>query len=236
MTYKTYVDPKAFKSAEKIGLRVTTLGETYGKISTGIFIGALNIITVLFGLYAVKNVNVPIFLCFRRCAIIFTIIVTYIMERVLPGKPKGLCALLMCGGAVVAGWEGFDNDSFGYFLVICNNFSQSIYSVFTSKYNADKRITPFEVNFFFAALGLPMCIAIVTYQGDASYLYDLVFDEKTFDINEVIAVVVSGCGGILITIASLLTVTTCGPSALNISGTLKDVLLTYLGFILFNDV
>jgi hypothetical protein len=43
-------------------------------------------------------------------------------------------------------------------------------------------------------------------------------------------------GGILITIATLLTVTTCGPSALNISGTLKDVLLTYLGFILFNDV
>lgn len=43
-------------------------------------------------------------------------------------------------------------------------------------------------------------------------------------------------GGILITIASLLTVTTCGPSGLNIAGTLKDVLLTYLGFILFNDV
>ena len=75
MTYKTYVDPKAFKLAEKIGLRVTTLGETYGKIRTGLFIGALNIVTVLFGLYAVKNVNVPIFLCFRRCAIIFTIIV-----------------------------------------------------------------------------------------------------------------------------------------------------------------
>ena len=43
-------------------------------------------------------------------------------------------------------------------------------------------------------------------------------------------------GGIMITIASLLTVTTCGPSGLNISGTLKDVVLTYLGFILFDDV
>ena len=47
---------------------------------------------------------------------------------------------------------------------------------------------------------------------------------------------VSGMGGIMITIATLLTVTTCGPSAVNIAGTLKDVLLTYLGFILFDDI
>jgi len=40
----------------------------------------------------------------------------------------------------------------------------------------------------------------------------------------------------MITIASLLTVTTCGPSGLNISGTLKDIVLTYLGFILFDDI
>lgn len=66
----------------------------------------------------------------------------------------------MVSGAVVAGWEGFDNDAFGYFLVLCNNFSQSIYSVFTSKFNADKRITPFEINFFFALLGLPICIIV----------------------------------------------------------------------------
>jgi len=37
--------------------------------------------------------------------------------------PKGLCSIIMVSGAVVAGMDGFDNDSFGYFLVICNNFS-----------------------------------------------------------------------------------------------------------------
>jgi len=77
---------------------------------------------------------------------------------------------------------------------------------------------------------------ITNYQGDSDYLYNLFFNEKMFNLEEIIAITISGMGGILITIASLLTVTTCGPSALNVSGTLKDVALTYLGFILFDDV
>jgi len=40
----------------------------------------------------------------------------------------------------------------------------------------------------------------------------------------------------MITIFTLLTVTACGPFALNISGTTKDAVLTYLGFILFDDI
>jgi len=49
-------------------------------------------------------------------------------------------------------------------------------------------------------------------------------------------VLLSGSMGIVITIVSLLTVTVCGPLALNITGTIKDVALTYAGFIFFDDV
>ena len=41
--------------------------------------------------------------------------------------------------------------------------------------------------------------------------------------------------GICITVSGLLTVKVCGPIAMNVSGTLKDVGLTYAGFIFFND-
>ena len=75
MSYKTYVNTKAFEWAEKFGLRITTLSETYSKMGTGFFLGSLNMFTVLFGLYSVKNVNVPLFLCFRRCAIFATLTV-----------------------------------------------------------------------------------------------------------------------------------------------------------------
>jgi len=73
--------------------------------------------------------------------------------------------------------------------------------------NGDKRITAFEINFFFALFALPICIVVTNYQGDAGYLYELFFNEKTFNIDEVIAVSISGLGGIMITIATLMVVT-----------------------------
>lgn len=49
-------------------------------------------------------------------------------------------------------------------------------------------------------------------------------------------VMASGLSGIMITITTLMTVCICGPLAVNIAGTLKDVGLTYVGFIFFDDV
>ena len=42
--------------------------------------------------------------------------------------------------------------------------------------------------------------------------------------------------GIVITLSILLVCTTCSPVAVNITGTLKDVLLTYLGFAFFKNI
>jgi len=173
MTYKSYVSPKAFAGAESIGLRVTTLGETFGKMRDGLFIGSLNLITVLFGLFSVKHVNIPIFLCLRRTAIAATLICDLVVNCNTPPLNKFLCACVMVGGGIVSGWENLDRDFFGYILVILNNFSQSIYVIMLSKFNADKRIVPFEINFFFAFLGLPICTAVVAYQGDLDYLPNL---------------------------------------------------------------
>lgn len=46
---------------------------------------------------------------------------------------------------------------------------------------------------------------------------------------------VSGSFGFVITMVILLTITLCGPIALNITGVLKDVVLTALGFFFFPD-
>ena len=45
----------------------------------------------------------------------------------------------------------------------------------------------------------------------------------------------SGAIGIFITLSIVCAITTVGPIAVNISGTVKDALLTYLSFIYFED-
>jgi len=42
--------------------------------------------------------------------------------------------------------------------------------------------------------------------------------------------------GILITLSLLMVCTVVGPIAINITGNLKDVALTWVGFVFFNDV
>jgi len=67
-------------------------------------------------------------------------------------------------------------------------------------------------------------------------LYDVFINPETNNEGLQAYIMISGSFGILITISATLITTVCGPLALNISGTMKDVGLTYAGFILFEGV
>lgn len=84
MSYKSNIDSNAFENLKTIGIRITKLDETASKLRNGLVIGSLNIVTVLFGLFSVKHVSIPLFLVFRRCAVVATIIVTFFVEKKYP--------------------------------------------------------------------------------------------------------------------------------------------------------
>ena len=67
-------------------------------------------------------------------------------------------------------------------------------------------------------------------------LYNAFIDEEERNVTLMFFITISGCFGILISLSSLLMTTVCGPLALNVVGTLKDVLLTYAGFIIFGGI
>ena len=95
-------------------------------MEAGLKIGSMCVITVLFGLYAVKNVNVPMFTCFRRCAILPILIMNYLIRSQHPSTVEVIGTTFICVGAVVAGWEDLDSAWFGYVLVWGNNTCQAI--------------------------------------------------------------------------------------------------------------
>jgi hypothetical protein len=163
MGYKT-LNKKAFQGAEKYGIRITTYGETFtaAKAKVGFTVGAITIVNVIFGLYSVKLVNIPLFLTFRRCAILATLIIQYIMEKKVPSSNLATNTFFMVSGALIAGYESLSVDFLGYILIWGNNFCSAIQNVVTSKYNQDKLVTPFEINFFFACIGLPLMLAITS--------------------------------------------------------------------------
>lgn len=58
ISYKS-TNPGAFKNLESVGMKISTFKEISAKFNIGLQMGIGNFITVLFGLFAVKNVNIP---------------------------------------------------------------------------------------------------------------------------------------------------------------------------------
>jgi len=66
------------------GIKLSSLGEVVGKAKAGLMISSMRIVEVLFGLYSVKAVNIPLFLTMRRCSILTTILVDYLFAGKKP--------------------------------------------------------------------------------------------------------------------------------------------------------
>jgi len=127
MMYKTYINPKAYEFLEKFGIKIgdfhTVITPLKGKI--GMQIGCMNIGMVLLGLYALKFVNIPLLLTNRRCAIVATIIMQYLLESKIPDRKLVIAATLLLIGALIAGYESLDANIVGYLFVWAQNFFQS---------------------------------------------------------------------------------------------------------------
>jgi len=239
MSYKQYVSPKAFEFLVPYGIKISSLGEAAAKMQAGLIISSTKIVEVMLGLYSLKAVNIPLFLTFRRASILCTIIVTFLWKREGPSRTLMLASAFVVSGAVVAGYDTFDNNAFGYMLIIGNNFASSFVNVIASVYNEKKVVTAFDLNLFFALIGLPLTLLITIQTGELTSLMEVFFGspEKQYqvDYSMIFYMLISGSFGIVITITSLLCVTINGPISMNIGGIFKDVGLTYAGFVFFSD-
>eukprot|EP00347_Sterkiella_histriomuscorum_P021288 403334531 len=236
MLYKQY-NPKAFKIFEKFGIRIPPLQETISKYNIGVRMGFANIVTVKFGLLGSKMVSIPMFLTLRRCSILTVIIMNYAILGSIPDRQLMLTLVLSLSGSVIAGYETLNTDWFGYFIVWMNNLAQSVYNVYVSKVNNEKKVLPFEINFYFACCGLPLALAYTIYTGEI-YEFIKVFSQQQDFISQqwfVIHLAISGFFGILITISSLMLITINGPISPYFVGAIKDIFLTVFSFLYFND-
>lgn len=94
------------------------------------------------------------FLAFRRCGILASVIVMYFVDGTYPNRSIKIGTFLCTTGAIIAGWEKMETDILGFVLVWMNNFSQAIQNVYIAKLNKEKKLSAFDINFFFACCGL----------------------------------------------------------------------------------
>ena len=135
MSIKSFVSDKAFDFLHAYGIKLSSWSQVFGKAQAGLLISSMKIVEVLFGLYSLKAVNIPLFLTIRRCAMITTIIVDYFYAGKIPNQTLLFASFFVVAGALVAGYETFDSDMWGYALIMCNNFASALVNVVASVYN-----------------------------------------------------------------------------------------------------
>ena len=174
------------------------------------------------------------FLTMRRCLMLATIICQYAINGKVPEKVQSITTLLVCTGALISGYETINANLFGVCIVWMNNFSTSMFDVSCEKFNNRKQVTVFELN---------LCFSIIA--GIFTLIYTTIFTDEIFLITDGVSrdglifcvkLIGSGMCGFGLTIFRLITLNLGGSNACNITAIVKDVLLTFVGFIAFANV
>lgn len=104
-------------------MRISSLKDASSKYGIGFRIGMLNLVTVVFGLYSVKFISIPIFLTFRRCSLITTFAVSFLINNVPVTRWNLFKMGIVAVGSIIAGIDTFNKDYMGFFLIWMNNIS-----------------------------------------------------------------------------------------------------------------
>ena len=130
--------PQQFLSFDQIGMKIPTLNEFYYKTRLTFPAAIMNFVTIMFGSYSILNINIPMFLAFRRCAIFSTVIVLLVFKKANFEAQPFVSTLFVCAGAIIAGWSSFESNWVGITLVWMNNISQSLSNVFVEHIKKQK--------------------------------------------------------------------------------------------------
>ena len=208
------------------------------KYILGIKITLINIIVVIFGIYSVKFISIPIFLTFRRGGLITTFLISYLIYNVKLTEWNLFKMTLVACGMVISGYVTFNRDWLGFCFIWLNNISQSYYSVYVNKVNRSNTavgVSPFEINAYYAYLSFPLYLGMAIGNGELLVLIEeLMTSDKSFQL--AMLLLTSGILGIAITLSTLLVVVVCSPFSLNVSGNIKNALSAIISFFIFDDL
>jgi hypothetical protein len=163
-----------------------------------------------------------------------TVLILYIQDGVHPSQSMVISTTLMVLGAFIAGYENLESDGLGFLIVWGCNFAQAGANCTISRFNKDKRLSTFEITYFFYLAGFFTVCPYVYFSGTADSVIALLSGDQAY--NFALFFAPSTVSGILITVLTNMCVALGGAIAVNITGTLRDVGLTYLGFLLFDDI
>ena len=123
MMFGKSVNKSAFDKLAGLGIEVPHMRIVYEHSSLGFKVGMIGIVPVLFGNFALSYTSIPLYLAFRRCGLLSSVVVMYFWAGDKPSRSVVISTMLVTSGAIIAAWEDFDANLIGLLIVWAYNFS-----------------------------------------------------------------------------------------------------------------
>eukprot|EP01104_Vermistella_antarctica_P010608 TRINITY_DN2843_c0_g1_i1.p1 TRINITY_DN2843_c0_g1~~TRINITY_DN2843_c0_g1_i1.p1 ORF type:complete len:363 (-),score=53.03 TRINITY_DN2843_c0_g1_i1:57-1145(-) len=184
------------------------------------------------GLSAMHFMSLPMFVTLRRCASVVILVAAYFVDGIVEPLGVQITVYMMIVGTLVAGFYDLQFNLIGYAYAMGSNLMTALQLVLTKKLNAKHNFSPFGMLYYNNILALPwmMLIWLLSSEPDRIVEFDALWNPiflLTFCLS---------CGQIfLLNYANfLLTATTSGLTT-GIIGSMKNIVSTFGGYILFSD-
>lgn len=171
------------------------------------------------------------FLCIRRTTTAFTLLSEYfIMHKIAPRKIR-ISIYIVTIGAIVAGCDTFVSGFKGYAFTFLNNCFTACYLALMNQFCKNTGIKAFGLMYYNALLSLPMTLVCLPFIDPINQLSSF---EHWVELKFLISLLASSLLGVVLVYATTLCSTYNSPVATSVTGNIKDLLLTVLGYLLFD--
>eukprot|EP00942_MAST-04A_sp_MAST-4A-sp1_P002482 g2482.t1 len=198
--------------------------DTFSKI---ILLCIVNAINVGAGLIGTKSVSIPMFTALRRTSIFLTMLGEGILLKKYIKKETKWYVALMCGGAFLGAVYDLSFNFYGYVSILVSAFCTALSAILTKISLDDNKLSKWDILVYNNCVALPLYLLGIYARNSMPKLMTF----KNWDSTSFLLYFsASSILGITLQFAILYAVQVNGPLALTITGLLKNIITSYLGF------
>ncbi|RYG57536.1 hypothetical protein EON66_00140 [archaeon] len=186
--------------------------------------------SVLLGLLGMKLVDVPMFFTLRRLVTPTIILYEYTALGKIPQRDVLLAIGVSTLGTMIAAAPTLSADMLAYLVVIATNFFTAANMAFQKKYRDETSASVLTTVLINSLLTLPVTGTLALLTGEVT---NLVHFEYVTHAGFWLSFVAAATMGLILTFAAMLNTTYNSPIATSVTGNVKDIATSLVGWILF---
>lgn len=191
----------------------------------------LFIFNVSVGLSALTLVNIPMFSAFRRLTVLFVMTAEYVILHKGHSKKVVFSVIFLTTGAFVSALGDVTFTALGYALVFLNNALTAMYLASIKRLMKDLSLDPLSLLYHTAFLAMPIVFLLCLITGELSDAYvDLTTRKELHTPLFLASLSFVAASAFCVNYSTSLCTHVTSPLTTSVTGQVKNVLQTFLGF------